>query len=60
MATKHPGAVALGKLRWEGLSKEERQEIARKGGKARLKTLTKRQRKEIAKKAAAKRWEKKT
>lgn len=59
MATKHPGAVALGKLRWKGLSEEERQEIARKGGKARLKTMTKTERKAVAKMAAQARWGKK-
>jgi hypothetical protein len=59
MATKHPGAVALGKRRWEGLTAEERQAVARKGGKARLKTMTKRQRQDSARRAAEARWGKK-
>lgn len=48
---KNPAAVALGKLRSERLSAEERVAIARKGGKARKKNLTPEQRKEIARKA---------
>jgi hypothetical protein len=59
MATKHPGAVALGKRRMEKLTEEDRQALGRKGGKGRLKTMTKKERKESARKAARARWGKK-
>jgi hypothetical protein len=60
---KNPAAVALGKLRTESMTPEERSESARKaglvGGKKRAEALTARQRKAIAKKAARARWAKK-
>ncbi len=60
---KHPGAVALGKLRMRQLTDEEKAALGRKGGlkggKARAKALNAAKRKEIAQKAAAKRWGKK-
>jgi len=56
MDRKHPGAVALGKRRMQGLTDEERQEFARKGAKARVKSMTKTERKKAAQKAAAARW----
>jgi hypothetical protein len=60
---KNSAAVQLGKLRMKGLTKSERQELARQGGiaggKARAKSLTKAERSAIAKKAAAARWKKK-
>jgi len=59
MATKHPGAVALAKKRWEGTTTKERQESARKAGKGRLKSMTKKQRQESARKAAQARWARK-
>ncbi len=63
MARKHPGAVALGKLRMKGLTAEERRELAstggQVGGKARAEALSSKRRQEIAKKAAAARWKKK-
>jgi hypothetical protein len=62
-AKKHPGAVALAKLRSESMTPAERSESARTaglvGGKARAKKLTKARRSAIAKKAAAARWGKK-
>ena len=59
MASKHPGAVSMGKRRMALLTPEERSALASKAGKGRLKSLTKTQRKEFAKKAAAARWGKK-
>jgi hypothetical protein len=60
MQKKNAAAVALGKLRAESMTAEERQDLARsgglKGGKARAKSLTKEQRKAIASKASKARW----
>jgi hypothetical protein len=63
MAKKNSAAVQLGRLRMKGLSKDEIQELGRKGGlkggKKRAAVLTKAQRSEIATKAATARWKKK-
>lgn len=42
--------------RWQGVSREERKRIARKGGRARRDSLSKRERKRIARDAANARW----
>ena len=59
MATKHPGAVSLGKRRMELLTEDERQKLASKAGKMRLKTISAARRRAIARKAAAAMWGKK-
>lgn len=59
MSKKNPGAVALGKRRWIGVSAEEQAEICRKGGKATARKLTKAQRRKRAIAAAEARWAKK-
>jgi len=48
---KNPAAVALANLRAKSLTKQERVDIASKGGKARLTKLTAEQRSAIARKA---------
>ena len=57
---KHPGAVALGKLRMQKLTAAQREEFARTGGriggKKRAEALSAKRRKEIAQKAAEARW----
>jgi hypothetical protein len=59
---KHPGAVALAKLRAASMTPEERSASARiaglVGGVARSKKLTAAKRSAIARKAAVARWEK--
>ena len=56
MASKHPGAVSMGRRRMALLSEEERKALAALAGKGRLKKIPKARRKEIARKAAAARW----
>ena len=60
MASKHPGAVSMGRRRMALLTAEERKELSAMAGKSRLKKIPKARRKEIARKAAAARWGKKT
>lgn len=56
---KNPAAVALGKLRAQTLTSEERSRGGMAGGAARNEALTPNRRSEIAKKAAEARWGKK-
>jgi len=53
---KHPGAVAMAKLRMALLTPEERQALASKAGKSRAKKIPAKRRKEIARQAAEARW----
>ena len=57
---KNKAAVALGKLRWSGKSKEEIHAATSAAGKARAAKLTAARRRAIAKAAAKARWGEKT
>jgi len=46
----------MGRLRWLGVSPQERKRIARKGARARAKGLTRKVRRRIARDAANARW----
>ena len=50
---KNPAAVALGKLRAQGMTHEERSNAGKEGGKARAAALSAPRRREIARRAAA-------
>lgn len=53
---KNPAAVALGKIRAETLTFEQRSNGGKAGGASRAESLSPNRRSEIAKKAAAARW----
>jgi hypothetical protein len=50
---KNPAAVALGKLRAQRMTHEERSNAGKEGGKARAASLSPKRRREIARRAAA-------
>ena len=56
---KNPAAVELGRLRAQGMTKEERSAAGKAGGAARAAALDPEARAAIAKKASAARWKNK-